>query len=91
MSLAPSRVTLPDFIDSRPVSRYQYIVIALCGVVMFIDGFDTQSISYMAPHIAEEWGLSKQVLGPSSPPLSPVSWSAIWRSRRCPSGSATAG
>ncbi|WKN55386.1 MFS transporter [Rhodococcus opacus] len=64
MSLAPSRVKLPDFIDSRPVSRYQYIVIALCGVVMFIDGFDTQSISYMAPHIAEEWGLSKQVLGP---------------------------
>lgn len=64
MSIAPSRVTLPDFIDSRPVSRYQYIVIGLCGLVMFIDGFDTQSISYMAPHIAEEWGLSKQVLGP---------------------------
>ncbi len=31
---------------------------------MFIDGFDTQAISYMAPHIADEWGLSQQLLGP---------------------------
>jgi hypothetical protein len=50
MSLdAHSVVRLPEFIDDRPVSRYQYLVITLCGLVMFLDGFDTQSISYQAP------------------------------------------
>jgi AAHS family 4-hydroxybenzoate transporter-like MFS transporter len=57
-------LSLPEFVDERPVSRFQYGVVLLCGLVMFIDGFDTQAISYMAPHIAQEWGLSRQMLGP---------------------------
>jgi AAHS family 4-hydroxybenzoate transporter-like MFS transporter len=55
---------LPAFVDERPISAFQYGVVALCGLVMFIDGFDTQAISYLAPHIAREWGLSQQLLGP---------------------------
>lgn len=51
------------FVDPRPISRYQYKVIALCGLLMFLDGFDTQIISYAAPFIAKEWGLTRQVLG----------------------------
>jgi AAHS family 4-hydroxybenzoate transporter-like MFS transporter len=31
---------------------------------MFLDGFDTQSISYMAPAVAKEFGLSRDMLGP---------------------------
>ena len=31
---------------------------------MFLDGFDTQAISYMAPLIAKEWGLPRELLGP---------------------------
>jgi AAHS family 4-hydroxybenzoate transporter-like MFS transporter len=64
MSLDPSTLRLPDFVDERRVSRFQYGVITLCGLVMFLDGFDTQAISYMAPHIAKEWGLPTAVLGP---------------------------
>jgi AAHS family 4-hydroxybenzoate transporter-like MFS transporter len=55
---------LPAFVDERRVSAFQYGVIALCGLVMFIDGFDTQAISYMAPSIAKEWHLGKAALGP---------------------------
>ena len=51
------------FVDPRPITRYQYKVIALCGLLMFLDGFDTQIISYAAPFIAKEWGLTRQVLG----------------------------
>jgi AAHS family 4-hydroxybenzoate transporter-like MFS transporter len=51
------------FIDDRPITRYQYGVIALCGLVMFLDGFDTQVVSYAAPFIAKDWGLSRQMLG----------------------------
>jgi AAHS family 4-hydroxybenzoate transporter-like MFS transporter len=64
MSLAQQPPRLPDFVDDRPVSRFQYGVVTLCGLIMFIDGFDTQAISYLAPHIAREWGLSQQLLGP---------------------------
>jgi AAHS family 4-hydroxybenzoate transporter-like MFS transporter len=57
-------IEMPAFLDERRISPYQYCVVLLCGLVMFIDGFDTQAISYMAPYIAAEWGLSKQLLGP---------------------------
>lgn len=52
-----------SFIDPRPISPYQYKVITLCGLLMFLDGFDTQIISYAAPFIAKDWGLSRQLLG----------------------------
>jgi AAHS family 4-hydroxybenzoate transporter-like MFS transporter len=60
----PRTVHLPAHIDDRPVGRLQYTVLALCGLVMFLDGFDTQAISYMAPAIAREWGLSPAAMGP---------------------------
>src|SRR5258708_28207091 len=55
---------VPAFINSRHVGAVQYGIIILCGLVMFLDGFDTQAISYMAPLIAKEWGLTREVLGP---------------------------
>ena len=55
---------VPSFINSRRVGAVQYGIIVLCALVMFLDGFDTQAISYMAPFIAKEWGLSRDLLGP---------------------------
>src|SRR5258708_10497886 len=55
---------VPAFINSRHVGAVQYGIIIVCGLVMFLDGFDTQAISYMAPLIAKEWGLPRELLGP---------------------------
>jgi AAHS family 4-hydroxybenzoate transporter-like MFS transporter len=55
---------VPSFINSRRTGAVQYAIVVLCGLVMFLDGFDTQAISYMAPSIAKEWGLPKDLLGP---------------------------
>jgi MFS transporter, AAHS family, 4-hydroxybenzoate transporter len=55
---------VPAFINSRPIGAVQYGIVVLCALVMFLDGLDTQAISYMAPMISKEWGLSKEVLGP---------------------------
>lgn len=55
---------VPKYIDELPMRWPQYMIIILCGLVMFLDGFDTQSISYMAPLIAKEWGLQREMLGP---------------------------
>ena len=57
-------VHVPDVINNGRIGAFQYLIVLLCGLVMFIDGFDTQAISYMAPLIAKEWGLSRALLGP---------------------------
>lgn len=64
MSASEPNLAMPAFLDERPISRYQYTIVLLCGLVMFLDGFDTQAISYAAPYIAAEWGLSQKLLGP---------------------------
>jgi AAHS family 4-hydroxybenzoate transporter-like MFS transporter len=64
MSLQQDSFHVPAFINEKPIGASQYLITLLCGLVMFLDGFDTQSISYMAPLIAKEWGLSREVLGP---------------------------
>lgn len=55
---------VPSFIDNRRIGLTQYAIVVLCGLVMFLDGFDTQAISYMAPSISKEWNLPKEMLGP---------------------------
>jgi AAHS family 4-hydroxybenzoate transporter-like MFS transporter len=43
---------ISDIVDGRPVSALQYRVFALCALVAFMDGFDTQAIGYVAPLLA---------------------------------------
>ncbi len=57
-------IHVPNIINEGRISAFQYLIVVLCGLVMFIDGFDTQAISYMAPLLAKEWGISRQMLGP---------------------------
>lgn len=64
MDVAQGTFDVPGFIDAQRLGARQYLTILLCGLVMFLDGFDTQSISYMAPMIAKDWHLSRDMLGP---------------------------
>jgi AAHS family 4-hydroxybenzoate transporter-like MFS transporter len=64
MSITQAAFDVPTFINARRVGTVQWVVIVLCALVMFLDGFDTQAISYMAPLIAKEWGLPRELLGP---------------------------
>jgi MFS transporter, AAHS family, 4-hydroxybenzoate transporter len=64
MSTTQDAFDVPAFINARPIGAIQYGIVILCGLVMFLDGFDTQAISYMAPMIAREWELPREVLGP---------------------------
>jgi AAHS family 4-hydroxybenzoate transporter-like MFS transporter len=57
-------VDVAKFIDLQPISRFQVRVLLLCSAVLFIDGFDTQAIGYVAPEIAREWNLGRGALGP---------------------------
>src|SRR5690349_15309022 len=53
-----------DFIDRQPVGAFQIRLMLACAAVLFLDGFDTQAIGYVAPALAKEWGLTKAALGP---------------------------
>jgi AAHS family 4-hydroxybenzoate transporter-like MFS transporter len=57
-------IDLVDFIDRQPVGGFQIRLLLTCAAVLFLDGFDTQAIGYVAPALAREWGLTKGALGP---------------------------
>src|ERR1700733_11164605 len=57
-------VDVAQFIDQQPVGGFQIRLLLICAAVLFLDGFDTQAIGYVAPALAREWGLSKAALGP---------------------------
>ena len=59
-----SPVDVADFIDQQPVGGFQLKLLLLCAAVLFLDGFDTQAIGYVAPALAKEWGLTRSALGP---------------------------
>ena len=59
-----SSVDVAGFIDAQPVGGFQIRLLLTCAAVLFLDGFDTTAIGYVAPSLAKEWGLTKGALGP---------------------------
>jgi MFS transporter, AAHS family, 4-hydroxybenzoate transporter len=59
-----SLVDVAEFIDAQPVGGFQIKLLLTCAAVLFLDGFDTTAIGYVAPALAREWGLGKGALGP---------------------------
>lgn len=51
-------------IDRAPISRRQLEVFLLCLLIAMLDGFDTQSIAFVAPGLAAEWQVSPASFGP---------------------------
>ena len=45
------------------MSRLQIAAVAMCVLLTSLDGFDVLSISFAAPGIAEEWGITRAALG----------------------------
>ncbi|MCZ0732977.1 MFS transporter [Phreatobacter sp. AB_2022a] len=49
-------------VDRSPIGSFQRLTLALCGLVLIIDGFDVQAIGYVAPAIVAEWQVGKGAL-----------------------------
>ncbi|WP_281664505.1 MFS transporter [Paraburkholderia fungorum] len=58
-----NQVDLETLINSQRVGRFQILVIALCGLVAMMDGFDMQSIAFIGPEIAVAWHITPRVFG----------------------------
>ena len=57
-------LNVSDLIDNRPMSRFQIRTILLGGLVLFADGFDAQTIGFLATPIAESRGIPVNSFGP---------------------------
>jgi AAHS family 4-hydroxybenzoate transporter-like MFS transporter len=53
-----------DFISAHKLSRFQVTIIALCFVIVAIDGFDTAAIGFIAPALRAEWQMTAAQLAP---------------------------
>lgn len=55
---APRTVDLASLIDGRKLSPFNYVLIALSTLVTLFDGLDMMMMSFTAPYMQEELGLS---------------------------------
>src|SRR5215831_1945247 len=60
---APARINIAETIDNSRLGTFQLTIFILCGVCLFMDGFDTQAIAYVAPTIIREWQIKSSALG----------------------------
>jgi AAHS family 4-hydroxybenzoate transporter-like MFS transporter len=51
-------------IDSGRTNALQVGLLIMCGLCLVLDGFDVQSIGYVAPAIIHAWGIPKSAMGP---------------------------
>jgi len=58
------RVDVQAFLNENPFSGYQWLIFALCFVIVLLDGFDTAAIGFIAPSLIGEWGVSRPALAP---------------------------
>ena len=61
---AAERVDVQHVIDSSPLSLLQYVVITLCFLIVFLDGYDTAIIGFVAPVLRTEWNVPPPELRP---------------------------
>jgi MFS transporter, AAHS family, 4-hydroxybenzoate transporter len=50
-------------LSSRPMSRFQWLMVAICFILNFNDGIDVLIVSFSSTEIIKEWGLSKVEMG----------------------------
>ena len=60
---ASARINIAETIDNSRLGAFQLTIFILCGLCLFMDGFDTQAIAYVAPAIIREWKIPNSALG----------------------------
>ena len=61
----PARILeVQEVVNANPLSAYQKMVIALCFLVVAIDGFDTAAIGFIAPALKAQWAATPAQLAP---------------------------
>ncbi len=59
-----TRPDLPAFLSEQRFGAYQWLIFALCFLIVLLDGFDTAAIGFIAPSLVQEWGIARPLLAP---------------------------
>lgn len=54
---------LKSYLDTTKMGRYQWLIIAVCGLLYIVDGFDILVMAFTAHSISESWSLSGSQIG----------------------------
>ncbi|NMM28930.1 MAG: MFS transporter [Glaciimonas sp.] len=61
---ADRRIDVLHVIDGQHIGPFQIKLIVLCALVAMLDGFDVQSIAFVAPVVAQAFGIKINAFGP---------------------------
>ncbi len=53
-----------DVIENAGFGRYQILILVMCGIMIFFDGYDLLSISFTAPEFIKLLGIDRSMIGP---------------------------
>jgi AAHS family 4-hydroxybenzoate transporter-like MFS transporter len=59
-----SAIDVSQIIDNSRIGTFQISIFLLCFICLAMDGFDVQSLGYVAPALREELHISREQLGP---------------------------
>ncbi|RAI64835.1 aromatic acid/H+ symport family MFS transporter [Pseudomonas fluorescens] len=62
--MQPRNVDLQAFLDEQRFSRYQWLILAICFLIVAVDGLDTAAMGFVAPSLIAEWGVTRAELAP---------------------------
>ncbi len=57
-------LNLPLIIDNQKFGRHHLSLTLLCALSVLMDGFDAQSMGFVAPALAQQWHIARGALGP---------------------------
>ncbi|BBQ01248.1 MFS transporter (plasmid) [Burkholderia sp. SFA1] len=63
MNTPQQPIDIAAVIDAAPLSRLQLRILTMVGLTVLIDGFDVQSMGFVAPAIIHAWGADKAAFG----------------------------
>ena len=64
MASVAASVDVTDIMDEQATGLFHVRIVALCALMLFLDGIDNQGIAYVAPALTQAWHLSKGALAP---------------------------
>lgn len=59
-----TRRDMLTILDESRLGRFQVTAMAVCFVVVALDGFDTQSVAFVAPALRDVWAVAPERFGP---------------------------
>ncbi|RKP56051.1 MFS transporter [Pararobbsia silviterrae] len=61
---AGSPVNVQALINDSRFGPFQWLIFAMCFLIVVLDGFDTAAIGFIAPSLVAQWGVAKPALAP---------------------------